>query len=629
MTTTSATVSPPLAPSTTRDAAGPIPRPVPGTLTQLFYEAVEHFDKPDALQYKREGKYRPISHRDLLTRVRHVGQGLLQQGLQPGDRVAILSENRPEWAIADFACLTVGITDVPLYPALPAQQLVQMLGDSGSTAIFVSTSAQAAKVAEIRSQLPALRLVISFDEEPSPGVDLTLSELESVGAGGDGMGAAQRYRERALAVRPDDLATIIYTSGTTGEPKGVMLTHDNIYSNVAAARTVLPFVGNDVSLCFLPLSHIFGRMADHYLMFAIGASIAYVESIESLILNLGEVRPTFVLAVPRVYEKVYAGVLEQAHRSAVAWRLFNWAVTIGREWADARLAGRSIDGWLSVRYAVAHRLVFARLRSRLGGRLRFFVSGGAPLAQDINRFFYAAGLTILEGYGLTETSPVIAVNAPEHIRLGTVGRPIAGVEVHIADDGEILTRGPNVMRGYFNKPDETRAAIDGDGWFHTGDIGELRDGFLSITDRKKELIKTAGGKFIAPAPLENRLQASPFVGQVVVIGDRRKYSVLLVVPNFTHLERWAKTNNLTWATRADLVALPAVQQKMEQETLARLTGLASFETPKRVALLDHELSIDAGELTPTLKVKRRVIDEKYRSLIDSLYADSAAHTAAE
>ncbi len=619
MATTSAAASAPLAATVTRDASGPKPRPAPGTLTQLFYEAVERYDKPDALQYKRDGKYRPVSHRDLLTRVRHAGQGLLQQGISPGDRVAILSENRPEWAVADYACLTVGITDVPLYPTLPAQQLVFMLRDSGATAVFVSTSVQAAKIGEVRSQLPALRLVISFDEEPLPGVDLTMSELESVGAGDDGMGAAQRYRDRALAVRPDDLATIIYTSGTTGEPKGVMLTHDNIYSNVAAARTVLPFVGNDVSLCFLPLSHIFGRMADHYLMFAVGASIAYVESIDSLIVNLGEVRPTFVLAVPRVYEKVYAGVLEQAHRSPTKWRLFNWAVATGGAWADARLAGRPVDGWLALRYAVAQRLVFGRLRSRFGGRLRFFVSGGAPLAPDINRFFYAAGLTVLEGYGLTETSPVIAVNTPEHFRIGTVGRPIAGVEVHIADDGEILTRGPNVMRGYFNKPDETRAAIDAEGWFHTGDIGEIHDGFLAITDRKKDLIKTAGGKFIAPAPLENRVQASPFVAQVVLIGDRRKYSVLLVVPNFTHLERWAKTSNLMWTTRADLIALPAVQQKMEQETLGRLTGLASFETPKRVGLLEHELSIDAGELTPTLKVKRRVIDEKYRALIDSLF----------
>ena len=373
--------------------------------------------------------------------MRHVGQGLLQQGLRPGDRVAILSENRPEWAIADYACLTVGHR--PTCRSIPAcrlQQLTPMLYDSGAAAVFVSTAAQAAKLAAIRSRLPALRLVISFDEEPLPGVDLTLSELESVGAAEDATGAAQRYRDRALAVRPDDLATIIYTSGTTGEPKGVMLTHDNIFSNVAAARTVLPFFGNDVSLCFLPLSHIFGRMADHYLMFAVGASIAYVESIDTLVANLGEVRPTFMLAVPRVYEKVYANVLEQAHASTPAIAPLHVGDRHRRAngpapaWPD----GPSMRG-CPYATVVARRLVFGRLRSRLGGRLRFFVSGGAPLAVEINRFFYAAGLTILEGYGLTETSPVITVNTPAHLRLGTVGRPIAGVEVRIADDGEILT----------------------------------------------------------------------------------------------------------------------------------------------------------------------------------------------
>jgi long-chain acyl-CoA synthetase len=619
MTTTSGPLPAAVDLGAAREVAGPQPRPAPGTLTRLFYEAVEKYDRPDALQFKRGGKYRPISHRELLDRVRHVGQGLLQQGLRPGDRVAILSENRPEWAIADYACLTCGLTDVPLYPSLPAEQLIPMLSDSGAAAVFVSTAAQAAKLATIRAKVPALRLAISFDEEPLSGIDLTLREMEAVGAAADAPGAAQRYRERALAVRPDDLATIIYTSGTTGEPKGVMLTHDNIHSNVAAARVVLPFFGTDVSLCFLPLSHIFGRMADHYLMFAVGASIAYVESIESLIADLAAVRPTFVLAVPRVYEKVYAGVLEQAHQSPVRRQLFNWAVKIANQHADARLAGRPIDSWLSLQYDIAQGLVFRRLKARLGGRVRFFVSGGAPLAPDINRFFYAAGLTILEGYGLTETSPVITVNTPDHLRLGTVGGPIAGVEVRIADDGEILTRGPHVMRGYFNKPEETRNAIDADGWFHTGDIGELRDGFLTITDRKKDLIKTAGGKFIAPAPIENRVLASPFVSQVVVIGDRRKYGVLLVVPNFQQLERWAKSAGFSWASRRELLALSPVQQKMEEETLGRLAGLASFETPKRIALLDREFSIDQGELTPTLKVKRRVIERDYRSVIDSLY----------
>jgi len=398
-----------------------------------------------------------------------------------------------------------------------------------------------------------------------------------------------------------------------------MLTHNNIASNVATARTVLPFPGHDVSLCFLPLSHIFGRMADHYLMFAVGASIAYVESIDSLIANLGEVRPTFVLAVPRLYEKVYAGVLEQVHRSAFRRRLFEWGMGVANQWADLKMGGRPIDGWLEARYRLAGALIFKRIRRRLGGRLRFFVSGGAPLAPEINKFFYAAGLTILEGYGLTETSPVITVNTPENFRIGTVGKPFAGVDVRIAEDGEILVRGPNVMRGYFNKPEETKAAIDADGWFYTGDIGEIEDGFLKITDRKKDLIKTAGGKFIAPAVIENSVRANAFVGQVIVIGDRRKYAVLLVVPNFDQLERWARSNALSWKTREELIALPAVQQKMEEETIGRLSGLARFEMPKKVGLLPRELSIERGELTPTLKVKRRVIEADYKGLIESLY----------
>ena len=398
-----------------------------------------------------------------------------------------------------------------------------------------------------------------------------------------------------------------------------MLTHDNLYSNVVASRAVLPFYGKEVSLSFLPLSHVFGRMADHYLMFAVGASIAYVESIDSLLANFGEVRPTFVLAVPRVYEKVYAGVLEQAHRSPASLRIFEWARSVADRWTTERLSGRSPGPWLTATYGVANLLVFSRLKARLGGRIRFFVSGGAPLNAEINRFLYGAGLTVLEGYGLTETSPVICVNTPDHFRIGTVGVPPAGIEVRIADDGEILARGPNIMRGYLNKPDATREAIDPDGWFHTGDIGEIHDGFLSITDRKKDLIVTAGGKKVAPAPIENTLRASPFVSQVVMVGDRRKYTALLVVPNYDQLERWATSQGLTWTSRDQLRALPAVQKKMEEETLGRLTGLASFETPKRVALLDHEFSFDGGELTPLLKPKRRVIDRAYADVIKSLY----------
>ena len=600
------------------------PRPVPpGTLNQLFFEAVERWNKPDALQVKIGGTYRPIAHRTLADRVRRVALGLESIGIQRGDRVAILSENRPEWAIADYGCLTAGITDVPIYPTLPADQIPYILNDAGVVAIFVSNAEQADKIARIRPDVPSLRHVIGFTEDRLPGSDLTIAELESRGSAVDSPARAAEYRRDAMAVEPDDVATIIYTSGTTGEPKGVMLTHDNIYSNVAASRDAIPFAGNDVALSFLPLSHIFERMAGHYLMFATGTSIAYAESIDTVPINMQEVRPTLVCSVPRLYEKMYARVLENALAgSFIKKRIFFWARKVADRWADETLAGREPAGLLARQYAIAQKLVFSKLQARTGGRLRYFVSGGAPLAPEINKFFYAAGLVILEGYGLTETSPVIAVNVPDAFRIGSVGKPIRGVEVRIAEDGEILTRGPHVMKGYFNKPEATREVIDAENWFHTGDIGELREGFLSITDRKKDIIVTAGGKNIAPQPIENRVKTNKYVSQAVMIGDRRKFPVMLVVPNFEQLEKWAKQRNLIWTDRAQLLTMPTIQAKMETEVFEQLQGLASYETPKKIALLEHDFSVERGEATPTLKVKRRVVDRTYKALIDSLYAEA-------
>ena len=468
-------------------------------------------------------------------RVRHVARGLRLSGVERGDRVGILSENRPEWAIADYACLTAGLTDVPLYPTLPADQIAYILRDAGAVAIFVSNAEQAAKVASIRGELPALRSVISFDEKAA-SADLTFAGLEAIGANGETAEAVAEYKRDADAVQPGDLATLIYTSGTTGPPKGVMLTHDNIHSNVAGTRDKIPFAGHDVSLSFLPLSHIFQRMGD-YMMFATGTSIAYAENFDTVPGNLQEVRPTIVLSVPRLYEKMYARVLQNAVSSgAVKRRIFFWARRVAERRADLLLAGRRPGRLLERQYAIAQKLVFSKLKARTGGRLRYFVSGGAPLSPEINKFFFAVGLTILEGYGLTETSPVIAVNTPEAFRIGTVGKPIAGVEVKIAADGEILTRGPGVMKGYYNNPVATAEAIDSEGWFHTGDIGELRDGFLAITDRKKDIIVTAGGKNIAPQPLENKVKTNKYVAQAVMLGDKRKFPSMLIVPNFDQLE---------------------------------------------------------------------------------------------
>lgn len=598
------------------------PRGEPGTLNQLFFDAVAQYNLPDALQYKSGGKYLPISHKSLAERVRHATRGLRKLGFSRGDRIAILSPNRPEWAIADLACLAGGYPDVPLYPALPADQILYILRDAGCVAVFVADESQSLKIASIRPQVPSLKKVIGFGEGIS-SADMSLTDLLRHGAEGETTADRENYHAEALAVKPDDLATLVYTSGTTGEPKGVMLTHDNIYSNVTACREKFPFGGKDVSLSLLPLSHIFERMGGHYMMIATGTSIAYAESIETMAANLLEVRPTIVLSVPRLYEKLYARVLETAlSGGAIKKRIFFWARGVGADWADTRLAGGTPRRLLAFKYALAHRLVFSKLKKRTGGKLRFFVSGAAPLAPEINKFFYAAGLTILEGYGLTETSPVITVNDMDSFRIGTVGRPIRGVEVKILPaTGEICCRGPNVMHGYYNKPEATTESIDKDGWFHTGDIGELRDGHLAITDRLKDIIVTAGGKNIAPQPIENRLKTNKYISQPVMIGDKRKFPVMLVVPNFDHLERWASGQKLAYANRGELLRAPAVVAKIQSEMENTLAGLASFEMPKKVGLIEHEFTIEKGEVTPSLKVKRRVIDRLHKELIDSLYAE--------
>jgi long-chain acyl-CoA synthetase len=595
------------------------PAPPPGTLNEIFFDSIENFDKPDALMYKSAGDYRNVSHREIERRVLHCAIGLKTLGVRPHDRVAILSENRPEWAVADYACLTSGVTDVPIYPTLPADQVAYILKDAGTVAIFLSNAEQAQKIAAIRSQVPSLLHVISF-EEVGASADMTLAALEQRGAAAETPQSAAEHREVADAVQPDDLATLIYTSGTTGNPKGVMLTHNNIRSNVEATRNLFPVMPGDAALSFLPLSHIFERMGD-YLMWATGVSIAYAESVDTVPVNMVEVRPTIVFSVPRLYEKMYARVLQNALSGGfIKKKIFFWARDVAEKWADVKLAGGEPKGLLARKYAIAQKLVFSKLKARTGGRLRLFVSGGAPLAPEINRFFYAAGLTILEGYGLTETSPVIGVNTPEHFRIGTIGRPVAGVEVKIAPDGEILTRGPHVMKGYYNKPEATAEVMDADGWFHTGDIGELRDGFLAITDRKKDIIVTAGGKNIAPQPVENLVKTNKYVSQAVMIGDKRRFPSMLIVPNFEQLEAWAKQKNFIWTDRSQLVRMPAVHAKMEKEVLEMVSALAQFERPKKIALLESDFSLERGEMTPTQKVKRRVVERNYKDVIDSLYA---------
>ncbi len=603
-------------------AGGPADIPE-GNIAELFLDAVDTHAKPDALKYKQGGAWHSVSHRRVYAEIKRATLGLEALGLEPGDRVAILAENRPEWLLADFACVMSRAISVPLYPVLTAEQLAYIIRDSEAKAICVSDEEQLAKVRELRAAAPALEHVIVFDRAAAESGTLAWAELLELGeARAPGLDD-EEYRARARATDPHDILTIIYTSGTTGEPKGAMLTHNNLVSNVRSVLRLFDIGPSDVSLSVLPLCHIFERMAGHYVMFSCGVTICYAESFTAVGQNVLEVRPTVMTLVPRGYEKIHARVEEVARQSGPAkQRLLRWATDVAGRRLDRQLVGGRIGPWLALRYAVADRLVFTRLRKQVGGRIKFFVSGGAPLNPDLAHFFLAAGLPIHEGYGLTETSPVISFNEPSDIRLGTVGKPIPGVEVAIAEDGEILTRGPHVMKGYYKMPDATADAIDAEGWFHTGDIGQLDDeGYLSITDRKKDLIVTAGGKNIAPQPIENRVKSNPYVSQAVMLGDRRKFPVLLVVPDFSALESWASAQQISYESHDDLVADSRVVEFMEQEVLGALTGLARYEQPKRIGLLPRDLRVDAGEITPTLKVKRRAIEEKYRRLIDSLYLE--------
>ncbi len=591
-----------------------------GTLTKLFFDAVDrHAGRAAAFRSKIGGEWKPITHREAEARVRNVSLGLRELGVTPGDRVSIISENRPEWAIADYACLCARAADVPIYPTLPTRQAEYILRDSGAVAVFCSTAAQLAKVLEVRASLPGLRHVIVFDESARREGVLTFAEVEEKGRAA--AGTHPRFKEDALAVGPNDLATLIYTSGTTGDPKGVMLTHDNIYSNVKAGLEVIPIAAGDEALSMLPLSHIFERMVG-YTLFHAGVVINYAESFEAVAANLQEVKPTVVLSVPRLYEKVYARVLENALAGGGAKRkIFLWAKRVGEQWADHTLAGLPVPGGLAFQKRIADKLVFSKLQQRTGGRIKFFISGGAPLSAEIAKFFIGAGLPIAEGYGLTETSPVLTLNPLHKIKLGTVGRPVPGVQVKIASDGEILAKGPNIMRGYYNKPEATREAIDAEGWFHTGDIGVLdADGYLKITDRKKDLIVTAGGKNIAPQPIENLVKTNKFVLNAVMLGDKRKYPIMLVVPNPDAVESWAKERNLSYVSRTALLALPDVRAKIEREVMDNLRDLAKFEMPKKIVLVDEDFTVDNGMLTPTLKVKRRAVEQRHAGAIEQAYA---------
>jgi long-chain acyl-CoA synthetase len=590
------------------------------TVCDVFYHSVDTFRKAEHLTYRREGTWRAISSDELRTAVEEISMGLRALGIGKGDKVAILSENRPEWAMADLAVLCAGAADAPIYPTLTPAQVLYILDDSESRVAFASTAAQAAKVAEVRKHLEKLEHVVRFDPAPAPG---TLS-LDDLRAKGREALAADRdaLRRRAGEVDAEDLATLLYTSGTTGDPKGVMLTHANLLHNVLAAAKVFPMVGPEwTALSFLPLCHSFERTAGHNFMLYAGVTIAYAESVEKVPENMLEVRPTIMCSVPRLYEKMYARVNEKvAADPPLRRRIFRWAIGVGREVFRHRVEGTRPGALLRLEFALADRLVFSKIKQRTGGRLRLFISGGAPLAREIAEFFGSAGMLVCEGYGLTETSPVITCNRPDHVKPGTVGIPLEGVEVKIAEDGEILTRGPHVMKGYYREPEATAEAIDPDGWFHTGDIGLVdADGFLVITDRKKDIIVTSGGKNIAPQPIENRLKTNRFFTEVVMIGNRRNFAAALVVPNFDALEAWAHAKGIAAIDRQELVRRPEVAEHYMRLVDEMTPDLATFEKIRKITLLTRDLTQESGELTPTLKVKRRVVEEKYKPLIDRMY----------
>jgi long-chain acyl-CoA synthetase len=589
------------------------------TLTKLFFSAIDRFNRPDAMRYKQAGQWRTLSHKEVEQRVTRLAAAFAALGIEPGDRVAILSENRPEWAISDYAALCLGATDVPIYATLPPNQVGFILRDCDAKAVLCSTREQLQKILEIRDDTPALQTVIVFDQIEGVENVVTFSDMLERGAREIEAGAFGDLRERALTVKRDDLATLIYTSGTTGDPKGVMLTHYNIASNVAAVQqhAVMSLVPGEVAISFLPLSHSFERTADYYYWDG-GVSIAYAESIEKLAENLAEVAPHYAAAAPRVFEKIYTRVMGA---TGIKRTLLLWAKGVGEARAEKTIAGREPPP--SFQFRLADRLVFSKLRERVGGRMKAFFSGSAPLSADVAKFFFAAGLPVYEGYGLTETSPVLTANRPGMVKLGFVGLPLPGVELRIGDHGEILARGPNIMLGYWNQPEATAEMIDADGWLHTGDVGEFdTDGALRITDRIKNLIVTAGGKNIAPAPIENLAAMSPYVSQVLMIGDKRPFPSLVVVPDFENLTTWARQQGIDIARPDVLVSDPRVEQLLEKETLGRLQGFARYEIPKKITIVAEEFSVESGELTPTLKVKRRVVEERYRDSIEALYLDS-------
>lgn len=595
----------------------------PKTLAELFLQAAEKYNRADALNYKKNGEWQAISSAEMISRAENIALGLYSLGVRRGDRIILLAANSPEWTLTDAGCQFAGIIDAPVYTTLAPNAVEYIIRDCGARIFFIENREAFENIKEILPACPSIEKLVFFD---FAGVEtknaISLEELEAEGA----RLKAEKPNligELTKAVESKDVATLIYTSGTTGEPKGVMLTHTNLISNVINADAAFGSSENDVPLSVLPLSHVFERSGMYFYIFY-GMRVHYAESIDKAAENLHEVAPTIFVGVPRIFEKVYARAkIKAAQQSRIKETIFDWAVEVGKDYARRTEFGQPIPRLLAVKYNIADRLVFSKLREFFGGNLRCCITGGAALSDNIYLIFNGAGISILQGYGLTETSPVVTTNTPLDTRIGTVGKPVRSVEIRIAEDGEIEVSGPNIMLGYYNKPEATRDVFTGDGWFKTGDIGTIdKDGFLKITDRKKELFKTSGGKYIAPSPIEQMILASRFVSQVVLIGNERKFPSALIVPNFEQLETYAKIKNLDISTPSEFCSHPQIKDLIERQVAGLTENLSRYEKVKKIRLLENELTVEGGELTPTLKVKRRVVEEKYREIIEKIYSDA-------
>ncbi len=591
------------------------------TISDLFLAAVHDTPRPDLLSSldKKTGRYTDISSEEALSRVQALTSGLRSLGIKEGDKVAILSENCVEWVLSDLACHCGAMITVPIYATLMSDTIEFILKDCEPTAIFVSTEEQAAKIHSIRGNLPFLKDIIAFDETNLPDI-MPFEKLLRIGKNLVDENPPTPGQE-CTPVDKNSPCSIIYTSGTTGNPKGVVLSHWNFISNVQAIQELMPILPTDKTLSFLPLSHVLERMAGYYTILNAGAGIAFAERMDTVPVDIVEVKPTIIISVPRLYEKIYGKTNALAMAgSPIKKNIFFWARNLGMECARRETEGQPISAWMSFQRSIADKLVFSKLRAKLGGNIRFMVSGGAPLNARINQFFYASKLYIFEGYGLTETSPVLSCNYSDNVRFGSIGRVLPCCDIRIAEDGEIMAKGPQVMLGYFNNQDATDEVLDADGWFSTGDIGHFDDdGYLFITDRKKDIIVTAGGKNIAPQPIENMLRSDKFVSQAVVIGDKRQFLTALIVPDMEILEKWAESNNITYSGTTELVKKPEVHELFQNITEHINKNLPGFNQVKKCSLLKDDFTLEGGELTPTLKVKRFAIGKKYKDVIGAMY----------